>query len=160
MTVCARQPCICAGSIHLCAWILHLGGLKHRAQIQKNLRTNGVSQWPQTGKNRHMIPNRANEKTSRATVSCVWHRGNGRVLQTRGLNPKNQDWWRHLYYTFYLSTSQLMIFKICHLFIIHTCWIWSAQIQDFQVFAQHNIFQNVGRMYVCQYQQEWLPEQD
>jgi hypothetical protein len=50
MAVCARQPCICTGSICLCAWILHLCGHKHRAQIQKCLCTNGVSQWPQTGK--------------------------------------------------------------------------------------------------------------
>ncbi len=50
MAVCARQPCICAGSIRLCAWILRLCGPKHRAQIQKCSRTNGVSQWPHTGK--------------------------------------------------------------------------------------------------------------
>ncbi len=47
---CAHQPCICAGSIRSCAWILHLCGVKHWAQIQKCSRTNRVSQWPQTGK--------------------------------------------------------------------------------------------------------------
>jgi hypothetical protein len=53
MAVCARPPCICAGSISLCAWILHLCRLKQRTQIQKYLRTNGVSHWPQTGKKKY-----------------------------------------------------------------------------------------------------------
>jgi hypothetical protein len=45
-----RRMAVCAGSIALCVWILYLCGLKHRAQIQKCSRTNGVSQWPRTGK--------------------------------------------------------------------------------------------------------------
>jgi hypothetical protein len=91
MAICARQSCICVGSIlkfrmrgyrtHLCRILVILG---LRAQIQKWSRTNRVTGWPQTKKNPHMIPNPANKKTLRARLFCVWHRGNDRRFQTRG----------------------------------------------------------------------------
>jgi hypothetical protein len=84
MAVCVRQPCICAGSIRLCAWILHLCGLKHQAQYTNFRAQTESASGLKLEKSRHMIPNRANEKTSCARVSCLWHRGNGRVLQTQG----------------------------------------------------------------------------